>query len=147
MSSYSVRHFIIDKNDQIFKISQAKFDRMLTHNSEEKIPSFAGLRLRYAEIAIELRNRKPDSVVRSIFSYLSIDSDGFLDFNRYLKDGGIVSSAGLPDFGKMSGSNLIDANKIFSKKLRNNTVWWIPKQEIEKAIYDASLGFIKIKSI
>jgi hypothetical protein len=33
------------------------------------------------------------------------------------------------------------------EKLRDNAVWWIPKQEIEKAIYDASLDFIKIKSI
>ncbi|MCG6881098.1 MAG: hypothetical protein LJE96_18405 [Deltaproteobacteria bacterium] len=147
MSSYSIRHFIIDKNDQIFKISQAKFNRMLTHNSEEKFPSFAGLRLRYAEIAIELKDRKPHSVIRSIFSHLSFDSDGFLDYNRYLKDGGIVSSAGILDFGKMSAGNLIDANKIFSKKLRDNTVWWIPKHKIEKAIYDASLDFIKIKSI
>ena len=147
MSSYSIRHFIIDENDQIFKISQAKFNRMLTHNSKEKIQSFAGLRLRYAEIAIELRGRKPDSVTRSIFSYLSFDSNGYLDYNRYLKDGGIVSDAGFPDFEDISGSNVIEANKIFSKKLRDNTVWWIPKQKIEKAIYDASLDFIKIKSI
>ena len=123
MSSASVRHFFVSDDDEIFRIPNTKFERLLRGSFEEKTGRFAGKRLRAAEIIVKLENRKPIQVLRAIYYYLHFNEKGILDYDRFMKDGGIVANAGIPViYAEKVQGNLINAQQEFAKRQRDHTV-------------------------
>ena len=98
MSSASLRHFFISDDNEIFRIANTKFERLLKGSLEKKIERFAGKRVRAAEIVVKLVNRKPIQVLRAVYYYLHFNEMGILDYDRLMRDGGIVADAGIPEF-------------------------------------------------
>ena len=144
MSSASVRFFLITDEDEILSVPIAKFERMLKGSHEQKIERFAGKRIRAAEIAVMIENRKPVAVLRAIYYYLHFNKKGILDYNRFLKDGNIVAKAGMPEFPmEETRDNIINAQQEFAKRQRDHAVWWKPNVQIERDILDASIGDFK----
>ena len=140
MSSASLRHFFVSDDNEIFRIPNTKFERLLKGSLEKKTERFAGKRVRAAEIVVKLENRKPIRVLRAIYYYLHFNEKGILDFDRFMKDGAIVANAGIPDiFEKKVQSNLINAQQKFAKRQRDHTVWWKPSIQLERNILDASM--------
>lgn len=148
MSSASLRHFFVSDDNEIFRIPNTKFERLLKGSLEKKIERFAGMRVRTAEIVVKLENRKPIQVLRAIYYYLHFNEKGVLDFDRFMKDGGIVANAGIPDiFAEKIKSNLINAQQEFAKRRRDHTVWWKPSMQLERNILDASIDEFKCKRL
>ena len=148
MSSPSLRHFFISDDNEIFRIPNNKIGRLLKGSFEKKIERFAGKRVRTAEIIVKIENRKPTLVLRAIYYYLHFNEKGILDYDRFMKDGGIVASAGIPDiFTEKVQSNLINAQQEFAKRQRDHTVWWKPSMQLERNILDASIGEFKCKRL
>jgi hypothetical protein len=87
MTSSSLRYILVDLNDQVFRLPQVKFDRLLSKHPRDVLPQFAGQRVRAAETIIELENRRPVGVLRIIFQYLHFDEQGHLDYEQYMRDG------------------------------------------------------------
>ena len=144
MSSVSVRIFFITDEDEILKVPSAKFERMLKGSYEEKTERFAGKRIRAAEIAVTIENRKPVVVLRAIYYYLHFNVKGILDYDRFMKDGHLVAKAGIPEiFIKERQDNIINAQQEFAKKQRDHAVWWKPNMQLERDILDASIGDFK----
>ena len=144
MSSASLRYFFISDDNEIFRIPNTKFERLLKGSLEKKTERFAGKRVRTAEIVVKLENRKPVQVLRAIYYYLHFNEKGILDYDRFMMDGGIVSDAGIPGFlaEKVQG-NLINARQEFAKRQRDHTVWWKPSMQLERNILDASIDEFK----
>ncbi len=148
MSSASVRYFLISDDDEIFRVPNTKFERLMRGSSEEKTKRFGGKRVRTAEIIVKIENRKPIKVLRAIYYYLHFDEKGILDYDRFMKDCGIVANAGFPDFYvEKAQNNLINAQKEFAKRQRNHTVWWKPSMQVERNILDASIDDFKCKRL
>jgi hypothetical protein len=148
MSSASVRHFLINDDDEIIRIPNTKFKRLLRGSFEEKTERFAGKRVRAAEIIVRLENRKPVSVIRAIYYYLHFNEKGILDYDRYLKDGVIVlDAADSINYEEKVKSNIINARQEFAKRQRDYTVWWKPDMQLERNILDASIGEFKYKRL
>jgi hypothetical protein len=148
MSSASLRHFFISDDNEIFRIPNTKFERLLKGSLEKKIERFAGKRVRTAEIVVKLENRKPIQVLRAIYYYLHFNEKGNLDYDRFMKDGGIVATAGIPDiFAEKVQSNLINARQEFARRQRDHTVWWKPNMQLERNILDASIDDIMYKRL
>ena len=148
MSSASIRIFLVSDDDEIFRVPNTKFDRMLKGSFAEKVDIFSGKRVRTAEIVVQIENRKPIQVLRAIYYYLHFNKDGILDCDRFLKDGAIVANAGTPSFlEEKSQGNLINAKKEFAKRQRNHTVWWKPNMQLERNILDASIDEFKCKRL
>jgi len=64
------------------------------------------------ERQVKLENRKPIQVLRAIYYYLHFNEEGILDYDRFMKDGGIVANAGMPDiFAEKVQSNLVSIHK------------------------------------
>ena len=146
MSSASVRIFFITDEDEILKVPIAKFERLLKGSCEEKTERFAGKRIRAAEIAVIIENRKPVVVLRAIYYYLHFNEKGILDYDRFMKDGNLVAKAGIPEiFMKEKQDNIINAQQEFAKKQRDHAVWWKPNMQLERDILDASIGDFKCK--
>ena len=148
MSSASLRHFFISDDNEIFRIQNTKFERLLKGSLEKKTERFAGKRVRTAEIVVKLENRKPVQVLRAIYYYLHFNEKGILDYDRFMKDGGIVSDAGIPGFlaEKVQG-NLINARQEFARRQRDHTVWWKPNMQLERNILDASIDDFMYKRL
>ena len=148
MSSASVRHFFVSDDNEIFRIPNTKFERLLKGSFEKNTERFAGKRVRAAEIVVQLENRNPIQVLRAIYYYLHFNEKGILDYDRFMKDGGIVANAGIPDiFTKKVQGNLINAQQKFAKRQRDHTVWWKPSMELERNILDASLDEFKCERL
>ena len=148
MSSASVRQFFVSDDDEIFRVPNTKFERLLKGSFEEKTERFAGKRVRTAEIIVQVENRRPLQVLRAIYYYLHFNEKGILDYDRFMKDGGIVANAGIPDiFVEKVQSNLINAQQEFAKKQRDHTVWWKPSMQLERNILDASIDEFKCKRL
>lgn len=148
MSSASVRIFFITDEDEILKVPIAKFERMLKGSYEEKTERFAGKRIRAAEIAVMIENRKPVVVLRAIYYYLHFNEKGILDYDRFMKDGTLVAKAGIPEFlMEEKQDNIINAQQEFAKKQRDHAVWWKPNMQLERDILDASIGDLKCKRL
>jgi hypothetical protein len=148
MSSASVRHFLINDDDEIIRIPNTKFKRLLRGSFEEKTERFAGKRVRAAEIIVRLENRKPVSVIRAIYYYLHFNEKGILDYDRYLKDGVIVlDAADSINYEEKVKSNIINTRQEFAKRQRDYTVWWKPDMQLERNILDASIGEFKYKRL
>ena len=148
MSSASVRHFLINDDDEIIRIPNTKFKRLLNGSFEEKTERFAGKRVRAAEIIVRLENRKPVSVIRAIYYYLHFNEKGILDYDRYLKDGVIVlDAADSINYEEKVKSNIINAQQEFAKRQRDHTVWWKPDMQLERNILDASIEEYRCKRL
>jgi hypothetical protein len=148
VSSASVRQFFVSDDDEIFRVPNTKFERLLKGSFEEKTERFAGKRVRTAEIVVQLENRRPLRVLRAIYYYLHFDEKGILDYDRFMKDGGIVANAGIPDiFAEKVQGNLINAQQEFAKRQRDHSVWWKPSVQLESNILDASIGEFKCKRL
>jgi hypothetical protein len=148
VSSASVRHFLVSDDDEIFRVPNTKFERLLRGSFEEKIERFAGKRVRAAEIIVKLENRKPIQVLRAIYYYLHFNEKGILDYDRFMKDGGIVASAGFPSiYAEKAQGNLINAQQEFAKRQRDHTIWWKPSMQLERNILDASIDEFKYKRL
>ena len=148
MSSASVRIFFVSEDDEIFRVPNTKFERLLRGSSEENTERFAKKRVRVAEIIVRLENRKPVQVLRAIYYYLHFNDKGILDYDRFMKDGGIVANAGIQGiYAEQVQGNLIDARQEFAKRQRDHTVWWKPSMQLERNILDASIDEFKCKRL
>ena len=59
----SVRIFIVEEDDIIKRLPLALYERLLKRVPNESLPKYAGKRVRYALIVVNLVNRRPIEVV------------------------------------------------------------------------------------
>ena len=133
---YSLRIFFIDKDDNIKKVPLTRFDRIRARDPKEKLLEYKNSRIRYAEIVVELANRKPVFMARAVYGYLQFDSEGRLD-KRFMDDEwdimcNILPLSSPPDADK----KIIYANDRFAEKRFKNKFKWSPSPELEKKIFD-----------
>jgi len=148
MSSTSLRFLLVSQNNEIFRLSQARFQRMLSSPAHETLPEFAGQRVRAAEVVVELENRRPVRVCRVVFHYLHFDQQGSLNYDRYMKDGVTVMEAGIPDFNlKPNDPKVLEAQQRFAARRRDHSVWWCPPPHLEEAIMQVALDHSRCRRL
>jgi hypothetical protein len=74
----ALRHFLLDRQDALYRLPSATFDRMLQTPGSYDLPIFAGQRVRSAEVAVEMTNGRPERILRSVFNILTFNTDGTL---------------------------------------------------------------------
>jgi hypothetical protein len=135
---FGIRIFFIDEDDKIIRIPASRFERIRDRHSKESLLKYKNSRIRYAEIILELENRKPISMVRIIFGYLQIDSEGKIDQDFLDKEGQVAISM-VPSIhfsGKLE--NVIHASDRFAQKRFKNEFTWTPSFELEQEIFKKS---------
>lgn len=140
MSSVAGRYFLVTDEDEIIRLSNARFERLYSNPPKDKLAEFAGQRVRWAEIIVELENRKPSKVLRTVYGYLHFNSDRCLNGDRFMEDAAVVVNSGLPNiFVEEESYNVINAQQEFAKRQRDHSVWWKPTPKLERNILDAAL--------
>jgi len=73
----SARIFIIEEDDSVHKLSHAAFERLIRQDPKECLSKYTGQKVRYALIAVQMKNRKPVDIFtlksRSLISIQTAD--------------------------------------------------------------------------
>jgi hypothetical protein len=136
----SLRVFIVEDDDTIKRLPLARCERLLKRDPDERLLEYAGKRIRYALIVVDLVNRRPIEVVRDEFAYLDFDEDG--RFKEPEHDKGESSALDMLDFFslKQQDKRVIDARHKFARKRYFDKNRWEPTDEIVAAIAEAIFG-------
>lgn len=81
----SCRRLLPDSHDGLYRLAASRFDRMLHNHGVDRLPCFAGKRVRMAEVLVELIQRDPVRVMRLTFNMLTFDSHGHLLPDAFLQ--------------------------------------------------------------
>jgi hypothetical protein len=92
----SSRHFLVAPDGSLYRLANAKFDRMLRDPNGTVLPTFAGQRVHMAELVVELAGRAALRVVRRTFAVLPFDDGGRMDSARFLKQQWARAESGQP---------------------------------------------------
>ncbi|MGD9262562.1 MAG: hypothetical protein PVG44_19120, partial [Desulfobacterales bacterium] len=60
----SIRVFIVEDDNTIKRLSMIRFERLLNRDPNEKLSKYAGKRVCYALIVVDLVNRRPIEIVK-----------------------------------------------------------------------------------
>lgn len=135
---FGLRIFFIDENDKIIRVPMARFERIRDMDPKESLPEYRNSRIRYAEIIVELQNRKPISIARIVYGYLQIDSEGKVD-REFLNMEGQVAINMMPSI-PLPGEpeNVVHASNRFAQKRFKDEFTWTPSFELEQEIIKKS---------
>ena len=129
-----LRIFLVNDDDTIKRLALRRFNLLLKHNPDECLPQYAGKRVRYALVILEIGNRKPIEILRIQYSFLLFDSDGRLEPSEQEKWKRLALDMLPPIFLDKHSQQVIDARHKFVKKRYDNEYRWTPSPEIEAAI-------------
>ena len=118
----------------------ARYERLFRQDLNECLPEYAGKRVRYVHVAVELENRTPIKVVMSQFSYLTFDTDGKIDQSSMEKEMRLGIEMVAPVLLGSQPENVVDARHRFAKKKFSDRYLWQPSQNIIDAIGQAIFG-------
>ena len=136
----SCRRLFIDNDGGIYRMSNAKFDRMIRSPASERVAFFAGQRIRSAEVLIETVDRKPWRVRRTTFTIFQFDEQGCVDAGRYEEQQmamvEIVIATVFP--GKKLTNNIVDAKDKFVAQGGS----WSPSAPMKNQIEKTAMGLL-----
>ena len=75
----TVRIFFVNDDDSIQRFPLARFERLMERDPKERLPKYAGKRVRYVKVALELKQRKPVGILQILYLILPFDSEGRVD--------------------------------------------------------------------
>ena len=129
--------FIVNDDDSIQRFPLARFERLIERDPNERLPQYAGKRVRYVEAAVELEQRKPVDILRILYLILPLDSEGRIDAAEQEKGRRLGAEMMPPIVMDRDSKQVIEAGYRFAKKRFDNEYRWIPTPEIEAAILKA----------
>ena len=132
-----MRIFIINDDDSLRRLPNAKYERMLRGDPNEPLIQYAGKRIRYALVIVETENRKPNKIIRIQYSYMFFDSKGFLDTQERERGMQLGINMVPPFVDEGKNSTVINAEYKFARKRYKERYLWTPTRELEVAIVDA----------
>ena len=129
--------FIVNDDDSIQRFPLARFERLIERDPNERLPQYAGKRVRYVEAAVELEQRKPVDILRILYLILPLDSEGRIDAAEQERGRRLGAEMMPPIVMDRDSKQVIEAGYRFAKKRFDNEYRWIPTPEIEAAILKA----------
>ncbi len=114
--------------------------RLLKRDPNEKLSKYAGKRVRYAVIVVDLVNRRPVEIVKDEFAYLDFDDEGRLKVSEHEQKESLAFD--MLDFFSLEqqDNRVIDARHKFAEKRYFDKYRWEPTDELIAAITEAIFG-------
>jgi len=136
----SLRIFLVNDDGSLKRFPLARFERLFQGHPEERLPEYAGKRLRYALVIVDLVNRKPFEILGIQYPILTFDSEGKIDAAELEKKMRLgVNMVPIGTIEPLS-RKVVDAEHHFLQKRYENRYLWRPTPEIEVAIVKAVFG-------
>jgi hypothetical protein len=135
----AVRVFLVEDDGYLRRLPLARYERLLRGEAEGSLPQYAGKRVRYSLVVVELVDRKPIEIRHVEYSWLSFDSEGRLDRSEQRQEARLAIEV-LPPVAGEESSQVIDARHRFARKSYDDRYKWQPSPDIQAAIIAATLG-------
>jgi hypothetical protein len=110
------RIFIVNDDDTIKRMPMKRYHRLFKRDPEERFLEYAGNRIRYVLVVLELKNRKPVEILRIQYSYLAFDQKGRLREDERKRVARLSMEIIKPSPAKKESNHVIDARYKFAKK-------------------------------
>ena len=135
-----LRVFLINDDDSLKRFPLARLERLFQGHPEERLLQYAGKRVRYALVIMDLVNRKPVEILRIQYAILTFDPEGKIDPTELEKEMRLgVDMVPIGTIAPLS-RKVVDAEHHFLQKRYENRYLWKPTPEIEEAIVKAVFG-------
>ena len=136
--SLTSRLYLLSADDTLHALASTAFMRMLRKEAINRVPDFAGQRVRQASVAVEVVGGTPVRVVHWTFSILDIDADGLLDVKRFSAQQFARVSDPFEPWGPVQGTQapIVDAAKRFIARGGS----WEPDKRLLRLIEAAALA-------
>ena len=134
------RIFIVNEDDSLQRLTLKRYNRLIDGHPDEGLLQFAGKRIRYALIVLEMINRKPVEIIMAEYSFLDFDSKGRLDASEREKAARLAMDTLEPIAPEQKSGKIINVKHRFAKKRFDDRYLWKPAPEIETAIQRAIFG-------
>ena len=134
------RIFIVNDDDTLKRMPMKRYHRLFKRHPEERFLEYAGNRIRYVLVALELKNRKPVEILKIQYSYLAFDQKGRLREDERERAARLSMEMIKPLPPEEESNHVIDAGYKFAKKRFDREFRWEPSAELEIAISQAIFG-------
>jgi hypothetical protein len=134
------RIFIVKEDESLQRLSLKRYNRLIKGHPDEGLMQFAGKRIRYALMVLEMMNRKPIEILMAEYSFLAFDSQGRLDVSEREKSIRLAMDMLEPIASEQKSRKVIDVKHKFAKRRFDDRYLWKPSPEIETAIQRAIFG-------
>jgi len=134
------RIFIVNDDDTLKRMPMRRYHRLLKRHPEERFLEYAGNRIRYVLVVLELENRKPVEILRIQYAYLAFDQKGRLREDERERAVRLSMEMIKPSLPEEESNHVIDVRYKFAKKRFDREFRWEPSPEIETAIFKAIFG-------
>ena len=132
-----IRVLLVDDDDSIKRLPLTRYERLFRRDPNEQLLQYAGKRVRFAEVAVELEERKPVRIIRAVYGILPFDSVGRIVAGEYEKEMRLSAEMMPPILADRLSPKIVDAKHKFAKKRFNDQFRWEPTYQIEKSIVEA----------
>ena len=132
-----IRVFIVEDDETIKRLPLTRYERLINRSPDERLLEYAGKRVRYALIVVDLVNRRPIEIVRDEFGFLDFDDEGRFKEPHYEKEESLAFDLLDPFLSDQTNSQVIDARHKFAKKRYFDKFSWTPTDEIVVEIAEA----------
>ena len=136
----SIRIFIVEEDDTIKRFPLARYERLHKRDPDERFLKYAGKRVRYALIVVDLVNRRPIGIVKDEYGFLFFDDEGRLKVSEHGKEENLAFDMIPPLLSDQTNNRVIDARHKFAKKSYFDKFSWAPTDEIIAAVAEAIFG-------
>jgi len=135
-----LRVFLVNDDDSLERFPLARLERLFQGHPEERLLQYAGKRVRYALVIVDLVNRKPIEILRIQYAILTFDSEGKIDSAELEKEMRLgVDMVPIGTIAPLS-RKVVDAEHHFLQKRYENRYLWKPTPEIEETIVKVVFG-------
>ena len=134
------RIFIVNDDDTLKRMPMRRYQRLFKRHPEERFLEYAGNRIRYVLVVLELENRKPVEILRIQYSYLAFDQKGRLREDERERAARLSIEMIKPSLPEQELNHIIDAGYKFAKKRFDREFRWEPSAELETTIFQAIFG-------
>ena len=134
------RIFFVNEDDTLKRMPMKRYHRLFRRDPEEQFLEYAGNRIRYVLVVLELENRKPVEILRVQYSYLAFDQKGRLREDERERAARLSMEMIKTSPPEEESNQVIDARYKFAKKRFSREFRWEPSPEIETAIFKAIFG-------
>ena len=131
-----IRVLLVDDDDSIKRLPLTRYERLVRRDPNEQLLQYAGKRIRFAEVAVELEDRKPVQIVRVVYGILPFDFEGMVDAAEYEKEMRLSAEMMPPILADRSSPKIVNAKHKFARKRFNDQFRWEPTPQIEKSIVE-----------
>ena len=136
----SIRIFIVEDDDTIKRLPLALYERLRKRDPNKRLLEYAGKRVRYALIVVDLFNRRPIEIVKDEFGFLFFDDEGRLKVSELEKEESLAFDMLAHLSPDQTNGRVIDAQHKFARKRYFDKYRWEPTDEIIAAIGEAIFG-------